>query len=122
MSNDLLPKELGFIPIGHPSTMMPKESVSRAVEEFCVKSTDIIVSTFVKTGTTLVIWICHLLRTGDSDNLDFEFLYDVVPWPLTSWDMGYYPNINGSQFFPGVFKLHLQMAIVYRGCKYIVTI
>mmetsp|Transcript_38883 Transcript_38883/g.45301 ORF Transcript_38883/g.45301 Transcript_38883/m.45301 type:complete len:343 (+) Transcript_38883:144-1172(+) len=122
MSNDLFPKELGFIPIGHPATMMSKESVRRAVEEFRVRPTDIIVSTFAKTGTTLVIWICHLLRTGGNDDLDFEFLYDVVPWPLASWDMGYDPNINGSQFFPRVFKSHLRMASVYRGCKYIVTI
>jgi len=122
MSNDLFPKELGFIPIGHPATMMSKESVRRAVEEFRVRPTDIIVSTFAKTGTTLVIWICQLLRTGGNDDLDFEFLYDVVPWPLASWDMGYDPNINGSQFFPRVFKSHLRMASVYRGCKYIVTI
>jgi CRISPR/Cas system endoribonuclease Cas6 (RAMP superfamily) len=54
---------LTSIPIGHPDSMMSKESVRRAVEEFHTISTDIIVSTFPKTGTTLVTWICHLLRT-----------------------------------------------------------
>ena len=32
-----LPDELPYIPIGHPDTMMSKESVRRAVEEFHVK-------------------------------------------------------------------------------------
>ena len=71
------------IPIGHPDSMMSKESVRKAVEEFQVRPTDIIVATFPKTGTTLVTWICHLLRTGgDTSHLDrIETLYEVVPWP-----------------------------------------
>lgn len=121
-SDDALPPELPFIPIGHPDTMMSKESVRRAVEEFRVRPSDIIVSTFPKTGTTLVTWICHLLRTNGSDLHDFETLYEVVPWPLLSWDIGYDPNVQGSEFTPRVFKSHLRMASIYRGCKYIVTI
>jgi len=62
---------LEHIPIGHPDSMMSKESVRKAVEEFHVRPTDIIVATFPKTGTTLVTWICHLLRTdGDASHLD----------------------------------------------------
>jgi hypothetical protein len=49
-------------------------------------------------------------------------MYEVVPWPLLSWDIGYDPNVNGSQFYPRVYKSHLRLASVYRGCKYIVTI
>ena len=118
------PPDFPHIPIGHPDTMMSTESVRRAVEEFRVRPTDIIVATFPKTGTTLVTWVCHLLRTGGtkSDLSGLETLYEVVPWPLLSWDIGYDPNIDGSQFFPRVFKSHLRMASVYRGCKYIVTI
>lgn len=103
--------------------MMSRESVRKAVEEFRVRPTDIIVSTFAKTGTTLVTWICHLIRTGaDVDFDSMETLYEVVPWPLLSWDIGYDPNVDGSQFFPRVFKSHLRMASIYRGCKYIVTV
>eukprot|EP00977_Amphora_coffeiformis_P016536 scaffold5141_cov169-Amphora_coffeaeformis.AAC.3 len=118
-----LPPELPFIPIGHPDTMMSKESVRRAVEEFKVRPTDIVVATFPKTGTTLVCWICHLLRTDGEPDLDsIETLYEVVPWPTLSWDIGYDPNVDGSQFVPRVFKSHLRMASIYRGCKYIVTV
>lgn len=47
----------------------------------------------------------------------------TVPWPLLSWDIGMDPNDNaGNQFHPRVFKSHLRMASVYRGCKYIVTV
>lgn len=114
------PNELEFIPIGHPDTMMSKESVRRAVEEFQVRPSDIMVATFPKTGTTLVTWMCHQLRTGGDVN--FETLYEVVPWPALSWDIGYDPNVDGSQFTPRVFKSHLRMASIYRGCKYVVTV
>lgn len=118
-----LPSDFPFIPIGHPDTMMSKESVRKAVEEFRVRPSDVIVSTFAKTGTTLVCWICHLLRCGAQVDFDtIDTLYEVVPWPLLSWDIGYDPNVDGSQFFPRVFKSHLRMASVYRGCKYIVTV
>lgn len=120
-----LPPDFPFVPIGHPDTMMSKESVRRAVEEFQVRPTDIIVATFSKTGTTLVTWICHLLRTKtefDFTNSSIETLYEVVPWPLLSYDIGYDPNTIANQFFPRVFKSHLRMASVYRGCKYIVTV
>jgi len=118
-----LPPDLPYIPIGHPDTMMSVESVRRAVEEFHVRPTDIIVSTFAKTGTTLVTWLCHLLRTNGNVDFDsMETLYEVVPWPLLSWDIGYDPNIQGNDFFPRVFKSHLRMGSIYRGCKYIVTV
>eukprot|EP00527_Entomoneis_sp_CCMP2396_P002766 CAMPEP_0198146224 /NCGR_PEP_ID=MMETSP1443-20131203/28227_1 /TAXON_ID=186043 /ORGANISM="Entomoneis sp., Strain CCMP2396" /LENGTH=335 /DNA_ID=CAMNT_0043810111 /DNA_START=81 /DNA_END=1085 /DNA_ORIENTATION=+ len=131
-NSDPLPEDLPFIPIGHPDTMMSKESVRRAVEEFRVRPTDIIVATFSKTGTTLVTWLCHLIRliaANNTNNFDWEAhfqsletLYQVVPWPLLSWDIGYDPNVDGSQFQPRVFKSHLRMSSVHRGCKYIVTI
>jgi len=126
-----LPDELSFIPIGHPDTMMSPESVRRAVEEFRVCPTDIIVATFSKTGTTLVTWLCHLIRLAVANGVDFDFeahfqsletLYQVVPWPLLSWDIGYDPNVDGNEYTPRVFKSHLRMASIYRGCKYIVTV
>jgi len=123
------PLPLPYIPIGHPDTMMSKESVRRAVENFQTRPSDIIVATFAKTGTTLVTWMAHLLRTfagGDLNTekaLDFEFLYDVVPWPLLSWDIGMDPNTaTPSHLRPRIFKSHLRLASVYRGCKYVVTI
>jgi len=115
-----LPKELPFIPIGHPDSMMSKESVRRAVENFEVRPSDVIVATFPKTGTTLVTWMCHQLRTGG--DINFETLYEVIPWPTLSWDIGMDPNFSGSNFFPRVYKSHLRMASIYRGCKYVVTI
>lgn len=154
---------LKSIPIGHPDSMMSKESVRRAIEEFSVNSQDIIVATFPKTGTTVITWICHLLRTiptllleqkkqdgknnGDYINDEeiklkvmnsFDTMYEVCPWPTLSWDIGYDPNVQGLQpkyLFNSstddndtkqpiirVFKSHLRMASIYKGCKYIVTV
>lgn len=119
----LLPAELPHSPIGHPDTMMSAESVRKAVQEFKVRPSDIIVTTFAKTGTTLITWLCHLLRTrGEFDINSIETMYEVVPWPTLSYDIGYDPNVDGSQFYPRVFKSHLRMASVFRGCKYIVSI
>jgi len=101
---------------------MSKESVRKAVEEFIVRPSDIIVSTFPKTGTTLITWLCHQLRTGGYGHADFDTLYEVIPWPLLSWDIGYDPNVAGSQYFPRIFKSHLRMASVYRGCRYVVMV
>jgi hypothetical protein len=124
-----LPLHFPWIPIGHPDTMMSKESVRRAVEDFQVRPTDILVATFPKTGTTLVIWICHLLRMRcqidrTAMDGDTQTLYDYVPWPTLSWDIGIDPNTapGNEQYSPRVFKSHLRMASIYRGGKYIVTI
>mgnify|MGYP000281515627 CR=1 FL=1 len=121
-----LPADFPFVEIGHPDTMMSKESVRRAVEEFHVRPTDIVVATFAKTGTTLVTWICHLLRSKASTSVleEMETLYEAVPWPLLSWDIGYDPNHNQIAYGapPRLFKSHLRMASIYRGCRYIVTI
>ena len=132
---------LEHIPIGHPDSMMSKESVRRAIELFHTLPNDVIVATFPKTGTTLVCWICHLLRTGAYDDASasapppssgegrtfpsikgFETLYEIVPWPMLSWDIGIDPNVHGSEFTPRVFKSHLRMASIYSGCKYVVTV
>ena len=123
-NNNTLPVDFPWVPIGHPDSMMSKESVRRAIEDFHVQPSDVIVATFPKTGTTLVTWICHLLRTSAPSNVwdTFDTLYEVVPWPTLSWDIGYDPNVNGSQFVPRVFKSHLKMSSIYRGCKYVVTI
>lgn len=135
------------IPIGHPDTMMSPESVRRAVEDFRTRPTDVVVATFAKTGTTLVTWLCHLIRlyhghntTTSSTTTDpqphfdlpahlasLETFYQVVPWPLLSWDIGYDPNREEGPLphpKPRVFKSHLRLASIYRGpgVKYIVTI
>lgn len=116
--NAQLPLEA--IPIGHPDSSMSAESVRRATEDFKVRPSDVIVATFPKTGTTLVSWLCHQIRTGG--DVEFENIYEIVPWPTLCWDMGYDPNVDGSQFEPRVFKSHLRLASIWRGCKYVVTI
>ena len=126
---DLLP----HIPIGHPDAMMSAESVRRASEEFVTRRDDVIVATFPKTGTTLVTWICHLLRTGAREETagmdDVETFYELCPWPMLSWDIGVDPNsaqeggrVVGTGGSPRIFKSHLRMASVYPGCRYVVTV
>lgn len=67
-------------------------------------------------------WICHLLRTNASDDFGFDTLYEVVPWPTLSWDVGMDANVQGNAFAPRVFKSHLRMASIYPGCRYVVMV
>ena len=139
-SNINLNEWLPHIPIGHPDSMMSAESVRRATHEFVTRPTDVFVTTFAKTGTTLVTFVAHLLRMAQQKNndnkeqiqkdddvdpwLDFDCFYDVVPWPLLSWDIGVDPNTATPAHLPPprIFKSHLRLASIYRGARYVVTI
>uniref|UniRef100_A0A7S2RMJ4 Sulfotransferase domain-containing protein n=1 Tax=Mucochytrium quahogii TaxID=96639 RepID=A0A7S2RMJ4_9STRA len=85
---------------------------------FVPRPTDVIIATAPKTGTTLLQWVCHTLRSNC--DVDFEDLYQVSPWISCAWDMGL--SLEESRFFPRLYKSHLRLKFINRGCKYIVTI
>lgn len=84
---------------------------------------DIYLVTYPKTGTTLLQYICHLLRTNGDDD-DFEDIHQVVPHTSSSWFIG--QDLNGKQRGKvRLFKSHRildQVAPFANGVKYIVTI
>ena len=116
------------------------DAFKRAVT-FKPKTTDCFVTTPPKTGTTLLQYICHLLRSASSSELDndelfknatcFEDIYQVAPWAMMAWDLGYDITEKdyeqrcqvSNQAYPiRVFKSHQRLFAMNPGAKYIVTI
>ena len=116
------------------------DSYEKAVA-FKPKPTDCFVTTPPKTGTTLLQYICHLLRSSSSSNLNedslfrnasqFEDIYQVAPWAMMAWDLGYDITEKdyeqrcpvSKQVYPiRVFKSHQRLTAMNPGAKYIVTI
>ena len=57
---------------------------------------DILIVTFPKTGTTILQYICHLLRTQClAEHLEFEDIHQVVPHTSSAWFVG--QNLNTDQ-------------------------
>jgi len=95
-----------------------EESIQRG-RAFQPQSSDIIVATAPKTGTTWLQWILVLLRSGGGDP-DFEDIYQVSPWIDFAWDLDL--ALEMAPGIPRVYKSHERLAAVQRGCKYIVTV
>ena len=108
---------------------------------FKPKSTDCFVTTPPKTGTTLLQYICHLLRSVSSSDLNddelfknatqFEDIYQVAPWAMMAWDLGYditekdYEQrcqVSNKSYPVRIFKSHQRLAAMNPGAKYIVTV
>jgi hypothetical protein len=89
------------------------------------KSGDAYIITFPKTGTTLVQFICHLLRCGaDHQSILFDDIHQVVPHTSSSWFINQELNVDQ----PGLcrlFKTHRmieQIAGISDVTKFIATI
>ena len=120
------------------------EAFKKALE-FKPRPSDCFVITPPKTGTTLLQFACHLLRSAatasnqeqeDLENwskkaCNFEDLYQVSPWAMMAWDIGVdITDENYEQKCPDsnqiysirVFKSHQRLAAINPGAKYIVTV
>jgi len=91
------------------------------------RSTDILIATPPKTGTTWLQQITHQLRTGG--DMDFDDIYQVSPWQLMAYDVGL--DINGEQpchrknikaFFPRTYKTHQLPSACSSAAKFLVTV
>jgi len=84
---------------------------------FKPKASDIIITTFPKSGTTWMQQIAHCLRSNG--DMTFDEISIAVPWLEVSYDMGI--NLNDQQAFsPRLFKSHFTAEEVPKGAKYIV--
>jgi len=87
--------------------------------DFQPRPTDIIILTFVKTGTTWCQQICEQLRTGG--NMNFSEITEVQPWIEFAWDCG--QDLDATQrTFPRIFKSHQRFSAINVGCKYITVL
>ena len=84
-----------------------------------LRSTDVVITPFGKSGTTWIQQIVHCLRTrGD---MDFDDISRVVPWiemsPALGLDLEAEQKAN-----PRAFKSHLAWDVIPKGGRYIVAI
>ncbi len=86
---------------------------------FKPRVTDVIISPYGKSGTTMLQQMVHTLRTGG--DVAHEDISAVVPWLETSTDVGI--DIDAEQRAnPRAFKSHLSYDLVPKGCRYIVSL
>ena len=97
----------------------PKQDGAKKPPTLQVRSSDVFISSYAKSGTTWLQQIFHTLRTrGD---MDFEDISAVVPWLEISPMLGI--DINAEQRAnPRGFKSHAKWEDLPRGGKYIVSV
>lgn len=92
-------------------------SVSRG---FVSQASDVVITTYPKTGTTFLQQITHQLRSGG--DMSFADIYDVQPW------ISLHPLYRGpaqdviQHFEPRVFKSHNRLMDLKGNAKQIVTL
>jgi len=93
---------------------------SLRVAAACVlRPSDVIVCTFMKTGTTWLQQVCEQLRTGG--NMDFSEITEVQPWLEQAWDCG--QDLDADQrAAPRLFKSHNHLTAINPGAKYITIV
>lgn len=138
---------------GHAQIPLPPAQFMRipfASEEGAAKGrdwppepTDVIITTYSKTGTTWLQQIAHQLRccaalreagvslaSGFEGAMEFDEITEVIPWIAFADDCD--QDLRAKQvqrvgkrivsLHPRLFKSHQRMAAVNRGCRYITTI
>ena len=87
--------------------------------KFVPQSSDVIIASYAKCGTTWLQQMAHSLRTcGD---LDFDDISRVVPWIETASDLGI--DLDAAQRGePRIFKSHLAHGDVPSGARYVVSV
>ena len=83
---------------------------------FTPRSSDLIIATFPKCGTTWMQQIVHGLRTGG--DMDFGEITEVVPWIEMAYDLGIDLQARQKGAFRA-FKVHHRYDTVPKGARYI---
>ena len=117
-TDDAITALIGQLPQDHSVQPYSEESLRRGLE-LVARPSDVFVTTVPKTGTTLLTQVLHQLRCpGD---MDFEDIYQVIPWPPLSWDLG--SDCDADQRAePRCFKTHQRLAAITRGGRYLCSI
>ncbi len=88
-------------------------------EAFRPRSSDVIIATYPKAGTTWMQQITHGLRSGG--DMSFEEITEVTPWIELAYDLGW--DLDADQAYePRIFKSHWNAMQVPPGCRYIAVL
>ncbi|MEM6405409.1 MAG: sulfotransferase domain-containing protein [Pseudomonadota bacterium] len=86
---------------------------------FTLRSNDIVIATYPKSGTTWMQQLVHGIRSSGS--MEFEEITDVVPWLEVAYDVG--QDLNAEQCSPvRAFKTHFSWHEVPKDARYIVVV
>eukprot|EP00210_Caulerpa_lentillifera_P005291 g5055.t1 len=97
-----------------------EESLSRALN-FKPGPTDVILSTSLKSGTTVTQQICHGLRSGG--DMNFKEISLVIPHLEMAYDYGYEDLHKQQPYQPQIYKTHLLYHEAPKGAgKYIIVV
>merc|ERR1712216_374731 len=117
-TRDSLTRAIGRRPT-FPHQPFSSNGVSKAAA-FEPRVSDVYILTPPKVGTTWMQMLCHALRTN-GQHLQFEDIYQVVPWDQMAWDLG--QDLDSEQVaFPRLFKTHQRLSSINRGAKYLCLI
>ena len=124
----------------HPIFAISDDSYKKAIE-FEPRDNDCFIATPPKTGTTLIQYITHLLRTVSAADINHDLLFrnatsfeaidKVVPWPMLAWDLGYditdteYEQrcqVSNQKYPVRLFKSHQRLLAMNPGAKYICAV
>jgi hypothetical protein len=112
------------LPFVRPSAVwgprVSSASLRYMLDEHRVRPTDVVISSYPKCGTTLLQWMCHLLRSGC--DTEVEDLYTVSPWLAHAFDMQQDLSKIGCEYAPRVYKSHQALSGEVRGCRYVVAL
>ncbi|CAN0461775.1 unnamed protein product, partial [Discosporangium mesarthrocarpum] len=82
---------------------------------------DVIITTPPKTGTTLLQQVVHQLRSPSPPDMDFDDIYQVVPWLRYVHDLDIDVNLD-QKYEPRCFKSHQLLSASWRGARYLVSV
>jgi hypothetical protein len=103
--------------IQNMSRLMTNEGRQKALS-FIPRSSDVIVVTPLKCGTTWMQQIMHQLRSGG--DMTFTDIDEVVPWIDLAYDVG--QDLDAEhKYQPRCFKTHVWYDVCPKGGKYIVV-
>ncbi|CAB4011112.1 sulfotransferase domain-containing [Paramuricea clavata] len=99
------------------SRLMTNESRQKALG-FVPRSSDVLVATPIKCGTTWIQQIMHQLRSGG--DMTFTDIDEVVPWIELAYDVR--QDLDAEhKYQPRCFKTHASYDVCPKGGKYIVV-
>ena len=104
--------------IHHNLSVLVTKKGREKFENFVPRSTDIIIATPMKCGTTWMQQITHQLRSGG--DMTFQDIEDVVPWIELAYDVGQDLD-DEHKYQPRCFKTHTWCEACPKGAKYIVV-
>mmetsp|Transcript_11964 Transcript_11964/g.40459 ORF Transcript_11964/g.40459 Transcript_11964/m.40459 type:complete len:328 (+) Transcript_11964:46-1029(+) len=96
--------------------LMYTEEGNRYGREFQARPTDVFVTSYPKSGTTLLQQLVQQLRSGG--RMDFDDIGMIMPWTLFALDVGI--DIDADQpYSPRAFKSHDTWEKIAKGGKYL---